>query len=174
MNIMQSLVLFVFILGFISSSSEGSLLLNICLSFDSRCSKDTYLKLIPTNFDPNVYNYTIHIPNNYPFYTPTGSMRVEFYVVMNVSNKDDFNYAKQSIAKSVLYDAVGQQVLASSDLAYSSNEMLLISVQLWQLTDRVPLFDTENEVITKLIIYQFNDGIIQQSDPYILKFKRNE
>jgi len=172
---MQSLVLFGFMFGFIlSSSSGGNLLLNICLSFDSRCSKDTYLKLTPTNFDPNVYNYTIHIPNNYPFYAPTGPMRVEFYVIMNISSTDDFNYEKQSIAKSVLYDAVGGQVLALSDLAYSSNEMLLISVQLWQPKDRVPLFDTDNEVITKLVVYQFNDGTIQQSDPYILTFKRTE
>lgn len=161
--------------GFILSSSQGSLLLNICLSFDSRCSNDnTYLKLSPPKFDPNVYNYTIHIPNNYPFYTPTGPMQVDFYVIMNVSTTDNFNYEKQSVAKSVLYDAVGKQVLALSDLAYSSNEMLGISVQLWQPENQLTPFDTENEVITRLVVYQFNGDDRQQSDPYILTFKRNE
>jgi hypothetical protein len=85
---------------------------------------------------------------------------------MTVSNTDDFNYQKQSVAKSVLYDAGGKQVLTSSELAYSSNEMLLISAEL--------SFGMENEITTKLIVYQFEDNIIQQSDPYILTFKRNE
>lgn len=174
MNSIQSFVVLIFMFGFISSSAEDNLLLNICFQFGSCRSNDAYLKLTPINFDPNVYNYTIHIPKNYPFYTPVGPINVEFYVVMNVSNTGVFNYEKQGVAKSVLYDAVGEQVLASSELAYSSNEMLLISIQLWQPKDRVTMFDTENEAITKLIVYQFNDGTVQQSDPYILIFKRNE
>jgi hypothetical protein len=85
---------------------------------------------------------------------------------MNATNTDDFNSGKQGVAKSVLYDAVGKQVLALSDLTYSSNEMLLISAQL--------PFDSKNEVATELVVYQFNDGIVRQSDPYILTFKRNK
>ena len=76
MNILQGFVFFVLLFGFISSSSEGNLLLNICFSFGSCHSNDTYLKLTPTNFDPNLHDYTIHIPRSYPFYTSTGSMRV--------------------------------------------------------------------------------------------------
>jgi hypothetical protein len=151
--------------GFISSS-EDNLLINICFQFGSCRSDNAYLKLMPANFNPNVYDYTIDIPSNYPFYTPTGSMLVEFYVIMNTSNTDDFNNRKESIAKSVLYDADRKQVLALTDLAYSSNEMLLISAQL--------SFDTNNEADTKLVVYQFNDGIVRQSDPYILTFKRNK
>ncbi len=167
MNSMQNIMVFVFMFGFISSSSsEGNLLLNICFQFGSCRSDNTYLKLMPTNFNPNVYDYTIDIPNNYPFYTPTGPMSVNFYVIMNATNTDDFNSGKQGVAKSVLYDAVGKQVLALSDLTYSSNEMLLISAQL--------PFDSKNEVATELVVYQFNDGIVRQSDPYILTFKRNK
>jgi hypothetical protein len=174
MNILQSHMLFVFLFGFILSSSAGSLLLNICFSFAPCRPNDSYLKLTPTNFDPNVYNYTIHIPDSYPFYTSAGLMFVNFYVGMNVSNGDDFNYEKRSIAKSVLHDAVGNQVLGASDLAYSSNEMLLISAQLWRPEDRVIMFDTDNTIITKLTVYQFTNGMVQQSDPYTLIFKRNE
>ncbi|CAF2104314.1 unnamed protein product [Rotaria magnacalcarata] len=130
--------------------------------------------LTPVNFNSNLYNYTIHIPNDYPSYRTTGSIRVEFYVGMNVSNIDDFNNEQRTVAKSVLYDAMGNQVLASSELAFFSNEMLLISVNLWQPKDRVEMFDTENEVATKLIVYRFDNGTIRQSDPYILIFKRNE
>ncbi len=166
MNCIQSLSVLIFMLGFILSSAENNFLRNICFQFGSCRSNDTYLKLTPSNFESNVYNYTIHIPNNYPFYTPIGPMNVEFYVFMTVSNTDDFNYQKQSVAKSVLYDAGGKQVLTSSELAYSSNEMLLISAEL--------SFGMENEITTKLIVYQFEDNIIQQSDPYILTFKRNE
>ncbi|CAF1255371.1 unnamed protein product [Rotaria magnacalcarata] len=137
-------------------------------------SDDTYLKLTPVNVNSNLYNYTIHIPNDYPSYRTTGSIRAEFYVGMNVSNIDDFNNEQRTVAKSVLYDAMGNQVLASSELAFFSNEMLLISVNLWQPKDRVEMFDTENEVATKLIVYRFDNGTIRQSDPYILIFKRNE
>ncbi len=174
MNILQRLMLSGFLLGFILSLSEGSFLLNICLSFASCRPNDSYLKLTPTSFDPNLYDYTIHIPNDYPFYKPTGPMDVNFYVGMNVSNTNGFNSERQSVAKSVLYNAVGNQVLASTDLAYSSNEMLAISAQLWRPEDRVTIFDTENKVITKLVVYQFNNDVIQQSDPYTLTFKRNE
>ena len=89
-------------------------------------------------------------------------------------NASDFDYEKRSVAKSVLYDANGKQVLAASDLAYSSNEMLFISAQLWPSTDQVTMFAKDNQIMTKLIVYQFNSNSIQQSDPYILIFKRNE
>jgi hypothetical protein len=150
----------------ISSSPVGNLLLDICFGFGSCRSNDNYLKLTPTNFNPNSYSYTIHIPKNYPFYTSTGPMRAEFYIKMNVSNPN--------VAKSVLYNAMGNQVLTSSDLAYHSNEMMLMSVGLWQPENRVPMFDTDNEVTTKLIVYQFNGNNRTESNPYILKFQRNE
>src|ERR1700734_19885 len=154
MNTIQNLLIFVFMFGFIISSLEGNLLLNIC--FQLKCpSDDTYLKLSPPNFDSNLYKYTIHIPNNYPFYTPTGPMQVNFYVMMNVSTTDNFNSAK-----SILFDASGEQALATTDSAYSSNEMLLISVQLWQPKDQVAIFDTENEITTKLFVYHFDENVI--------------
>ena len=167
MNRIQNIVVFIFMFGFISSTStatESNLLLNICFQFGSCRSDDTYLKLTPINFNSNVYDYTIDIPSNYPFYTSSGPMHVEFYVLMNVSNTD-FNNG-DNIAKSVLYDADEKEVLALSDISYSSNEMLLISPQL--------SFDANNEAVTKLIVYQFNDGTIRQSYPYILTFKRNQ
>jgi hypothetical protein len=101
-------------------------------------------------------------------------MDVEFYVVMNVSTTDDFDYEKRRVAKSVLYDANGKQILTSSELAYSSNEMLLISVRLWQPEDRGTMIENNNQIVTKLVVYQFNSNSIQQSDPYTLTFKRNE
>ncbi|CAF3422941.1 unnamed protein product [Rotaria socialis] len=174
MNVWQSILLFIFFAGSISSASENNFLLNFCFSILSCRSNDTYLKLTPANFNSNLYNYTIHIPNDYPSYRTTGPIHVEFYVGMNVSNTGDFNYEQRTVAKSVLYDAMDNQVLASSELAFFSNEMLLISVNLWQPKDRVAMFDNENEVATKLIVYRFDDGTIRQSDPYILIFKRNE
>ncbi len=83
---------------------------------------------------------------------------------MNVSNTNEFNDKKQCVAKSILYNGIGEKVLAMSDLAFSSNEMLLISGEL--------PFDNENEVVTQLIVYQFDDNIFRKSDPYILTFKR--
>jgi hypothetical protein len=167
MNSIQNLVVFIFLFGFISTSSsseEGNLLLNICFQFGSCRSDNAYLKLTPVNFNSNMYDYTIDIPTNYPFYTSTGPMHIDFYVIMNVSNTD-FNNGK-NVAKSVLYDTDRKEVLALSDIAYSSNEMLLISPQL--------SFDAQNEAVTKLIVYQFNDDTVRQSDPYILTFKRNQ
>lgn len=76
---------------------------------------------------------------------------------MNTSKTDNLNDGKRSVAKSVLYNAASKEVLASSDIAYSSNEMLLISAQLSS--------GIRNEVSTELIVYQFNNPIVRQSNP---------
>jgi len=161
--------------GFIPLFSQDHRLLNICFSIEA-CffkSNDGYLKLTPTNFDPNVYNYTMHIPKNYPGYATTGPMTVDFYVVLNLTEIDDSNYDKRSSAICFLVNTFGK-LLAYSDTASYPSDIVLIYAKLWQPTDRVPLFDTEDEVLTKLIVHQTYDGIITKSDPYFLKFKRNE
>lgn len=63
---------------------------------------------------------------------------------MDVSNTSDFNYEYQGSARSVLSDGTRKQAIASSELAFSSHDMLLLSGELG--------FGIENQLVTQLIV----------------------
>ena len=87
------------------------------------------------------------------------------FVYMEVPNQDvteEYDIAD----KGVLYDATGQLIIASSELAYSSHDMLLLEGDLE--------FGIDSEVVTRLIVYQFNTTSQQKSHPYSFTFQRDQ
>lgn len=165
MDCRRNLSALIFILGVVFSSAENNFLLNICFGIGTCRSNDSYLQLTPPNFQSNMYNYTIHISNQYPFYTPRGPIHVNFYVYMNVSNPDPMDIKETAIG--YLYDATGEQALGYSELAFSPYDMLLISADLG--------FGIENRFESKLMVYQYDsyNNIKQRSHPYTFTFTRD-
>jgi hypothetical protein len=82
---------------------------------------------------------------------------------MEVYNPD---YEYDTADKGVLYDATGERIIASSESAFSSHDMLLLAGDLD--------FGIENEFVTQLIVYQSNNTNQRKSHPYTFTFKRNQ
>lgn len=163
MNSIRGLSLLIFMVGFISLLAENNFLLNICFGIESCRTYKSHLELIPTDFQSSVHNYTVHISNDYPYYAPTGPIHIVLYVYMEVYNPD---YEYDTADKGVLYDATGKLIIASSESAFSSHDMLLLAGDLD--------FGNKNEVVTQLIVIQSNNTSQRKSHPYIFIFKRNQ
>lgn len=85
------------------------------------------------------------------------------FVYMEVPNQE-VTEQYDIVDKAVLYEGTGQQIIASSELAYSSHDMLLLEGDLQ--------FGINSEFETQLIVYQFNTTSQQKSHPYSFTFQR--
>ena len=74
-----------------------------------------------------------------------------------------WRYEYDTTDKGVLYDSTDQLIIASSESAFFSHDMLLLAGDLD--------FGIENEFVTQVIVTQSNNTSQQKSHPYTFTFK---
>ncbi|CAF1268207.1 unnamed protein product [Didymodactylos carnosus] len=146
-----------------TDDNHERLLLNIC--FDWSCKTTAYLQMSPS-FQSDIYDYDVVIPKIYTFYTYNVSMLVQFYVAMNASFQENI------VSKCLVFNRL-DEVLYTSELAYSSNEMMALAPILWQSAAYSPPDDT-NTFTIHLRVYQFKPHDNPKTSAlYRIRFHRN-